>query len=1046
MLQKTYTTYTMKDVVQAVQDVCMMPERTTSKCILLKMLFSQTSEEQAESVRRYIQDALPDVKIVGMLQTEFGNAYDAQHLCVVLGFHFFEQSEVKVLEYGGHEDYTALGRSLGRELRDMPNVKGIEVFFAGRSQFLTSFLDELSAENEDIPMFGVDVEVEDLYELQQSKNFFSEITHAKMPHYLVTNHVFLRGVVLVLYMGQELHLQVDYLLGWKALGRYMTISGVEENHIVSRIDGMPATDIYKKYLNVRPDEYFIFNICEFPVVSEREGELIARVPNAYNDNKQLYFNSELHEGDQIRLSYANPQNLLHETWTASEHMRGFGAQAISLVICGNRKLFLKDKAQMEIDVYERIQKGTLAFYGQSEIFRHRRRGGILNSALVAVGYREGPLPLSMPIHLESDKEYIYRMQRDIIPLTDRLSAFIDAMTDELYASNRELKEMAIAAKSANKAKSQFLSNMSHEIRTPINAILGMNEMILRECRDTALLEYAENIRTASANLLGLVNDILDFSKIEAGKMDIIPVEYELASVLNDLVNMIRGRAEKKGLELKIESNERLPSYLYGDEIRIKQVATNILTNAVKYTEKGSVTMCVDFEKAGEDSILLKFSIRDTGIGIKPEDKEKLFKPFERIEEERNRSIEGTGLGMNITIKLLALMDSKLDVESVYGEGSVFSFAVRQKVVKWEPVGNFEDAYRRSLSQHEAYQERFTAPDAVILVVDDTPMNLKVVQGLLKQTKIQIDTAESGLECLHLVEKNKYDIIFLDHRMPKMDGIETLAAMREMGDYANSGTPVVALTANAVSGAREEYLAAGFTDYLTKPINSVQLERMIAFYLPKEKLKISKVSKNRAEDAEPAGTLPAWLRESGLDVNSGLKYCGSKEGYLEAVGIFHDAIDEIVRNLKYRLDTGDIKNYTIQVHSIKSSSRIIGANELSERAKRLEDAGNQGFVEEIQKDTPALLHLLTAYKDVLAPIHESDKAEADLPEIEMGTLAEAYEAMQEIAASFDYDSMMFVFQSLEKYRIPQKEQEFFSQLKAAAKKPDWETVYKLLNEK
>ncbi|MBR0284185.1 MAG: hypothetical protein IJQ78_03090, partial [Selenomonadaceae bacterium] len=237
MLQKTYTTYTMKDVVQAVQDVCMMPERTTSKCILLKMLFSQTSEEQAESVRRYIQDALPDVKIVGMLQTEFGNAYDAQHLCVVLGFHFFEQSEVEIREYGGREDYTALGRSLGRELQDMPYVKGIEVFFAGRSQYLTCFLDELSAENENIPIFGVDVEVEDLYTLQQSKNFFSEITHSEIPHYLVSDHVFLHGMVLVLYMGQDLHLQVDYILGWKALGRYMTISGVEENHIVSYIDG-----------------------------------------------------------------------------------------------------------------------------------------------------------------------------------------------------------------------------------------------------------------------------------------------------------------------------------------------------------------------------------------------------------------------------------------------------------------------------------------------------------------------------------------------------------------------------------------------------------------------------------------------------------------------------------------------------------------------------------------------------------------------------------------------------------------------------------------
>ena len=401
--------------------------------------------------------------------------------------------------------------------------------------------------------------------------------------------------------------------------------------------------------------------------------------------------------------------------------------------------------------------------------------------------------------------------------------------------NKELQQEKLMALQASQTKSEFLSNMSHEIRTPINAILGMDEMILRESTEQNILEYAENLRHAGNSLLGIINDILDFSKIEAGKMEIIPVEYQLSSILNDLVNMIYNRAAKKGLKFIARADSEIPSILFGDEIRIKQVITNILTNAVKYTEKGSVTLTIDYREKGKDSIILIVSVKDTGIGIKPADLDKLFSAFERIEEKRNRTIEGTGLGMNITQQLLHLMGSKLNVESIYGEGSTFWFEIEQKIVNREPLGDFVEAFRNSLKNHSEYHEKFIAPDATILVVDDTVMNLTVVKGLLKQTKIQIDTAESGYECLDMVVKKKYDVIFLDHRMPGIDGIETLKEMKTMPINLNADTPVISLTANAISGAREQYMAAGFQDYITKPIDSAQLENMLIKYLPPEKV-------------------------------------------------------------------------------------------------------------------------------------------------------------------------------------------------------------------
>ena len=531
--------------------------------------------------------------------------------------------------------------------------------------------------------------------------------------------------------------------------------------------------------------------------------------------------------------------------------------------------------------------------------------------------------------------------------------------DKEKKERENLIDMSERAVAASEAKSAFLSNMSHEIRTPINAILGMNEVVLRECRDENIISYSENIRSSGHTLLGLVNDILDFSKIESGKLEIIPADYELASMLNDLVNMIRPRLDKKGLDLILDIDQNIPEKLFGDDVRIRQVITNILTNAVKYTEKGSVTFSMSYDPVeySEEEIVLHVKIKDTGIGIRKEDMSKLFSEFERIEEKRNRNIEGTGLGMAITQSLLELMNSRLKVESVYGEGSEFSFDLTQRVRDKEPIGDYETAYKKTLTQKEEYHRQFTAPDAHILVVDDTPMNLLVFTSLLEPMELKIDTAESGDEGIVLALKNKYDIVFLDHMMPNKDGIETLQEIRSSEDNPNTDTPFVCLTANAISGAREQYIEAGFDDYLTKPIDSKKLEEMIQTYLPDEKV-------NRAPDDEPQradapaaaarsaapvsdGTVLPEALYAMIDLNpvEGVKRCGTPKIYLNALKAFAGSIEPTIAATRSYRKSDNLDDVMITVHSIKTAAAMIGAERISNMALGIEKAGVENFREE-----------------------------------------------------------------------------------------------------
>ena len=397
-----------------------------------------------------------------------------------------------------------------------------------------------------------------------------------------------------------------------------------------------------------------------------------------------------------------------------------------------------------------------------------------------------------------------------------------------------LQKEKARADAANSAKSTFLANMSHEMRTPINAIIGMNEMILRETQEGGTKEHAIDIKNAAQILQSLISDVLDLSKIESGKMEIIPEEYQLSSFINDLVNMTAIRANAKNLELKVEVDPGLPSAYFGDDVRIRQVMTNLLTNAVKYTNEGSVTLTVKRIFVDDGLAILRFSVADTGVGIKQEDMSKLYAAFERIEEEQHRNEEGTGLGMSISASLLELMGSKIQLESEYGKGSRFFFDLEQRILNPEPIGDFRESIKQQAKEY-SYTAHFTAPDAKILVVDDNAINRKVFIGLLKKTKVRVTEAASGKECLELVRERPFDLIFLDHMMPEMDGVETLQHMKEMPEEENkcSKTPVIILTANAIAGAKEEYLKKGFDEYLSKPIDTGKLEEMIYNMLPKE---------------------------------------------------------------------------------------------------------------------------------------------------------------------------------------------------------------------
>jgi len=766
-----------------------------------------------------------------------------------------------------------------------------------------------------------------------------------------------------------------------------------------------------------------------------------------------------------------------------------------------------------------------------------------------------------------DKEYIKVVAQDIgvefEPFWEALQKVtvlsperIKAAADFLFETAGVISEIAYgkyqAIKNAEEIerisnmKTDFLANMSHEIRTPMNAVIGMSEMALREELPDAARDYISQIKSSGKSLLNIINDILDFSKIESGKMDLILEEYELLSVVHDISNILETRLQDKNVELIVDFNPKLPSYFYGDILRIRQVFINLANNAIKFTRQGSVTLKIDFDKIDDENVMLKFYVKDTGIGIKEEDLGKLFESFQQVDSKRNRNIEGTGLGLAICQRLVSLMNGSINVKSEYGVGSTFSFEIPQKVNDWNEavkVDNAEDIFafgyygkgrlarqfyidakalgvdatsvpslakfdrlleiykdemkdkrlvfvtdertyfneledfvenhpeyeyfveinyhstRKTTKPNVQFLKRpvssitlslalnrdteglhkesanlefeFIAPDAKVLIVDDNDINLAVAEGLLKPLKMQIFTANGGVKALKLIEKEKFDIVFMDHMMPEVDGVETTRIIRRMHPELND-MPVIALTANAVGDAKKMFLSEGMNDFCAKPIELKSLVAMVRKWLPPEKIKKADAEVIAEEEAKAiAEANDNSLKIADLDIEYALSLVGSQDIFWTIFKKYYSSIESKAVYIKECEMKEDIQNYTIEVHALKSSSKQIGAMELSNMAAELEKAGNENDIALIHEKTGAMLNKYYSYLQEFKPFaaDESEKEEEKL-EIAKDSVKELFAKLHSAFDELDMDAMEEIATELSKYNFDGKDKERFDELKEA----------------
>lgn len=713
----------------------------------------------------------------------------------------------------------------------------------------------------------------------------------------------------------------------------------------------------------------------------------------------------------------------------------------------------------------------------------------------------------------------------------------------VFQANKELER-------SSHMKSDFLANMSHEIRTPMNAVIGMAEMALREQLPPSAKNYINQIKDAGKSLLTIINDILDFSKIESGKMDISEIEYELMSMVYDVANIVMARLKEKDVELIVDIVPDLPSKLWGDNLRIKQILLNLTNNAAKFTSQGKIVLKVDYRKISTEQMELYISVEDTGIGVKKEDLGKLFQSFQQVDSKRNRNIEGTGLGLAIARKLLTLMNGDIWVESEYGKGSNFSFVLPQKIVNgspsitikepdsvlmaglmsnpyvWEqfcsdadrlgvecvrvvsakeldllPGGKrtilfieypmfteLVEGYVRSHPQmtavlligfydHVEYhipnllvvkkplfalnialilngkqlhfdedeennEFDFIAPDAHVLIVDDNAVNLTVAEGLLEPLKMQIDTVTSGQAAIGKIANFHYDIVFMDHMMPELDGVETTHIIRRFHSEYND-VPIIALTANAVEGTKEMFCREGMNDFIGKPIEIRILVDKVRQWLPVEKIQKAKMLYNAADaDKKPRRQEPIVVGD--LDVETAMKFFVNEDLFWKTLKVYYRSIEKKVQAIKTMVEQKDWTGYTIEVHALKSSSKQIGAISLSDKAAAMEKAGNARDSAAIREGTEEMLKQYLEYLSVLEPFcAEEEEDEASKKDISQEKLEGCFDKMSSAVVELDMDQMEEVIREMNQYHYEDVEHDLFEQLKDAVEEVDVDRCEQIL---
>mgnify|MGYP004590084259 FL=1 len=642
------------------------------------------------------------------------------------------------------------------------------------------------------------------------------------------------------------------------------------------------------------------------------------------------------------------------------------------------------------------------------------------------------------------KDRHYQVEETVLKDNELIQGYMMTIVDvtKIIEQNHLMKRLVLQTEDANRAKTNFVSNMSHEIRTPMNSIVGITEILLRSQHSPKEQEYLLNIQSSGRVLLTIINDVLDCSKMEAGKMQLFDEPYDTCSLFHDLRISMENRIGHSGLELIYDIDQDIPCKLKGDMGRIRQVIINLVNNAIKYTEKGSVRFSVHVRQKNTDKVMLYYEVADTGIGIRKEDQKILFDAFQRVEMDRNRYVEGTGLGLTISQNLVNMMGGVIEVESEYGKGSRFFFTIEQTIIDPTPVSAVNyNGQKDNVTEKEA-ECLFIAPEAHILLVDDNELNLVVAKELLKPLRMQIDTAENGLQAVKMVRDGQYDLVLMDHMMPVMDGIEAAKAIRALPEDKYQKLPIIALTANAMVDARKEFLNAGMNGFVAKPIDFTRICNQLKLWLPKDLVRDvpkEEAKKLLADDLSDCEIQPEDP-QMGFSFEEGVNHCGSKAALMKTIRIFYRTIDSKADKIEQCLKEGLISDYVVEVHALKSSALLIGAVPLSEAAKELEGYGKQGKTELLEEKTPDLLAMYRDFKDILKPY--ADKEEAARQEASDGEWCQALQQIHQCIEQFDLDGVDRIMEKLEEYQIPECIRESMDQLRVYVADVSMEEIMEL----